>query len=121
MSSDKRFSLGIVTENQNRIQKAEKLAASLVDHLPNIHNFHLVKYHKFPNSYRIELEGSFSNTDDLIHESIKITDSICSDWLVMYDRDQKTVELIFNKGESSRFEMDAFNVIRWGHFQIITQ
>jgi hypothetical protein len=120
MSTDIRFSLGIVTENQNRVQKAEKLAAQLVDYLPNIHNFHLEKYDKFPNSYRIVLEGSLSNPDDQIHESIQIADSICSDWLVMYDRDQQSIELIFNKVDSSRFESDAFNVIRWAHFQVIT-
>ncbi len=119
MESPKNYSIGIVTENQNRIQKAEKLAALLVDHLPNVHNFHLEKYDKFPNSYRIVLEGSFLDSENQIHESIQITDSICSNWLVMYERDQQTIELIFNKTDSSSFERDEFNVIRWAHFQVI--
>ena len=114
-----KYSLGIVTENQNRIQKAERLAAVLVDYLPNIQNFHLEKYDKFPNSYRIELEGNFTNPDDHLHDSIRITDSVCSNWMLMYDRDQQTIELIFNKSDSSRFEKDEFNVIRWGHFQVM--
>lgn len=119
MSNQQIFSLGIVTENQKRVENAEKLAALLVDHLPNIQNFHLAKYDKFPSSYRIELEGSFINPADHIYESIKISDSISSGWMVLYDRDQETVELIFNKTDSTRFEHDEFNVIRWAHFQII--
>ena len=113
------FSIGIVTENQRRVQKAEELAALMVDHLPDIHNFHLERYDKFPNSYRIELEGSFSSTDNGIHILIQIADSICSNWTVMYDRDQQTIELIFNKSESSQFEKEEFNVIRWAHFQVL--
>ena len=119
MGSEVKYSLGIVTENQKRVQQAEKLAALLVDHLPYIHNFHLEKYDKLPNSYRIELEGSLSSTDNGIHESIQITDSICSSWMVMYDRDQQSIELIFNKSESSHFEREEFNIIRWAHFQLM--
>lgn len=119
MGSEVKYSLGIVTENQKRVQQAEKLAAIMVDHLPEIQNFHLERYDKFPNSYRIELEGSLSSTDNGIHESIQIADSICSNWTVMYDRDQQTIELIFNKSESSQFEKEEFNVIRWAHFQVL--
>ena len=61
MGNIRAYSLGIVTENQNNAKKAEALAALLVDYLPNIYHFHLKKYDKFPNSYRIELEGKFIN------------------------------------------------------------
>lgn len=119
MSAKKKFSLGIVTENQKRVQKAETLAALLVDYLPNIRNFHLEKYSKFPNSYRIELEGDFTDSTKLVSESIEITDSMASPWLVFYDRDSGNIELIFNKTESSRFEHNEFHVIRWAHFQVM--
>ncbi len=119
MSNVVKFNLGIVTDNQNKVQKAEKLAALLVDHLPNIHNFHLEKYDKFPNSFRIVLEGSLSNPEERIHESIQIADSICSNWMIMYDRDLETIELIFNKSDACRYEREEFNVIRWAHFQVL--
>jgi len=118
MSAFTGFSLGIVTENQNRIQKAEKLASILVEHLPAVRNFDIQKYNKLPGSYRIELEGIFQ-TQNHIKESIQITDSICSPWMVMYDRDSTNIELIFNTSESGQFEFKEFNVIRWAHFQVI--
>jgi hypothetical protein len=119
MGNIRAYSLGIVTENQNNAKKAEALAALLVDYLPNIYNFHLKKYDKFPNSYRIELEGKFIKWEHHIHEAIQISDSICSGWIVMYDRDMECIELIFNKTDTTTFEHNEFNVIRWAHFQTL--
>lgn len=82
-------------QSWNRYRKSEKmqkeaLAVLLVDYLPNIHNFHLENYNKFPNSYRIVLKDSLAKPDNLVHKTIPIADSICSDWKVMYDRDKES-------------------------------
>ena len=72
-------------------------------------------YHKFEHSFSIHIEHSSKNND--IESGIVITDKIASPWLVYYDADQHSIELIFNKQSSSKFTDPLFEAILWGHWQ----
>lgn len=111
------FQLTIITKNQNKKEKAEKLAKTISAHLSLNKELQIEKYPKFESSYKIELSGIL-NDGDSIRESIKLANRLCSPWTVMYDDESEDIELIFNKSQDSRYKNEAFNTIEWAHFYL---
>lgn len=114
----RKFRLSVVTENQKNLDKGKKLALLLCETLNCSDGYEISKYHKFENSFRIEIIGQIKNENDLISESIELTDRICSPWIVTYNRDNNDVELLFNKSDYSNFRRNDFNVLNWAQFEL---
>ncbi|KQR91121.1 hypothetical protein ASG01_14665 [Chryseobacterium sp. Leaf180] len=124
MSELKNIFLTIVTENQTKKIKAEKLSELLQSELGNDWEILTIeKYHKFDNSYKIELKTTLieNRTDKVNHLAISLTDKLLSPWLLYYDKDESFIELIYNKDENAKIRKIEFNVIKWGHLQITKQ
>lgn len=115
------YRLTIITQNQNKLEKANKMAQKISEILLTKHDIKVEKYNKFPNSFRIVITGQLNKDSSLIDQSIELTDHICSPWIVTYDRERKTIELIFNSNDQSRYSLQEFNVISWGHFEIYNE
>ncbi len=118
---NKNILLTIITENQTQKVKAEKLAELLKNELgEGWETENIEKYYKFENSFKIELKKTFSDKtqDKLNLIGISLADRLVSPWLVYYDKDENSVELIFNKDNFSRIRKTDFNVIRWGQLLI---
>ena len=111
------FQLELVTENQNKTEKAEKLGKQIAASL-NLKCKEVKRYSKFNNSYRISLMGEFPHEENALEYSIKITSAIASPWSVYYDRHNNKLELIFNVSPRTKFEKEAYNVLIWGQFLI---
>ncbi len=112
-----RFS--VVTQPLSRKEKAIKLAALIVEVLDVACVPEVCEYHKFENAYRITLQFPLCDAEDFIAESIKKTNRLFAPWLVSYDERQKTVKLIFNRTEHSRFGNIAFNTVDWAHWEVV--
>jgi|SRR5579871_4858868 len=110
--------LSIVTENQNTHGKAEKLAQIIAETLAAKPDFHIDKYQKFDNSYKLDFVIKFDDTENSIIESIEKTDRLCSPWNVKLNRKQNEIELIFNKSVNSTYTKKEFNVIVWGSWEV---
>lgn len=113
----KKYSLVIITEHQNSIEKAKKVADLISDILDSKKDYIISKYDKFEHSFRIVFHVEISTTRP-IESSIEITDRLCSPWTITYDREAHNAELIFNKTEYSTFRKIEFNVIKWAAFEI---
>jgi hypothetical protein len=76
-------------------------------------------YPKFEHSYKIELELLLteSNPSSRTLWAIAATNTLASPWLVYYDDDNQTIELIFNKTDQTHFADVALSAIVWAHFQ----
>ena len=107
MRTNSSYSLGLVTENQNSVQKAEALTALMVDHLPNINNFHIERYDNFPSSFRIELEGLLANPDDQIRVKINNIGSKLTEGFAGLDQTEDII-----KNEFERLEGSTSNIFR---------
>ena len=121
MNDIKNILLTIVTENQPQKIKAEKLSEFINKELDeNWEVLNIDKYSKFENSYKIVLKKSFTerNQEELNLIGISIADKLVSPWLIYYDKDENTIELIYNKNENTRNRKIEFNVIKWGQLQI---
>jgi hypothetical protein len=117
-STNSTASLTIITERQSRRDKAEKLAEMLLIQLGGICTLQRIeRYTKFDNSYKIVFELTFDNNLNRILQSIALTDSIVSPWIIYYDNQEDTVKLIFNTSDSVRYRRIEYNVITWGHLQ----
>lgn len=124
MSELQNIFLTIVTENQTKKIKAEKLSELLQSELGNDWEILTIeKYHKFDNSYKIELKKTLieNRTDKVNHLAISLTDKLLSPWLLYYNKDERFIELIYNKDENAKIRKIKFNVIKWGHLQITKQ
>jgi hypothetical protein len=110
--------LTIITENQNKSEKADKIANLILKELNIDTVFQIDKYSKFENSYKIELEFQFDNNFDSIVESIEKTDRICTPWTIYFDRQKNEIELIFNKTDQSKYRKVDYNVIKWANWTI---
>lgn len=122
MKNRKSIFLTIITENQVHKTKAEKLSEILENELEKGWLiFSIDSYDKFENSYKIEFRKSFidKTNEELNLSIISTADRIASPWLVYFDRNQNTIELIFNKGENNRIRRKEFNVIQWGQINIV--
>ena len=76
-------------------------------------------YPKFPGSYKTELRYTLQaiTAPDLVHAAISQTALVASPWLVYFDPEDNSLELIYNKTESSRPTDPEFGQIRWAHWQ----
>jgi hypothetical protein len=113
--------LTIVTENQSYIENAEQFAESLQNELGEDWVILAIdKYYKFENSFIIELKGTYSKKQlgELNLLGISLADKLVSPWLVYYDEDENTIELIYNKDENTQKRRVEFNAIKWSHLQI---
>ena len=116
----KQFHLTLITENQNAYRKAEKLAGLVCKILDCENDYEISKYEKFKYSYRIALTGKIADPNNSIVESIKLTNRICTPWLVSYDCYEDEIGLIFNKSGDSRYRNYRLNTLRWANFEIKT-
>ncbi len=118
MQEIKEYNLVLITENQNSIEKANKFALLICNELNLNKNFKISQYHKFSNSYKIEINGNFVNESSFITQSIKLTNKICSPWIIEYDEEINEIDLIFNKTEFSKYRNNNFNILKWANFKI---
>ena len=114
--------LTIVTHNQTQKTKAERLAEIIQIELGNDWSVISVdKYYKFENSFKIELQYDISKVqqNEVNNLTLSFTDKIVSPWLVYLDKNENILELIYNEAEHSLIRKVEFNVIKWGHLQIV--
>lgn len=122
MSELQNICLTIVTENQTQKIKAEKLSELIKNELGDDWKILTIdKFEKFENSYKIELEKTFIeiHQDRINYLAISSTDKLVSPWLLYFDKAENCIELIFNKNENTQSRKMEFNVIKWGHLQIM--
>lgn len=105
----KNVNLRIITENQNKKIKADKIAKTLSE-LLGYKLLSVDPYYKFDNSFEILFETDKIDTN----ETLRVVTSICQPWSIRFDN-EKNIELTFNKSESSEFHNEVFNVIKWAH------
>jgi IS30 family transposase len=115
------FLLTIITESQTQRDMATQLAETIRIELDSgweIENVSL--YTKFEDSYKIELKGIYRGFEqgELNTLAIRLTDKMVSPWVVYYDEDTNSLELIYNKSPHSRDRRQVFKVIKWGHLQM---
>lgn len=103
------MNLKIITENQNKKIKADKIAEILSEAL-DYKILSVNPYYKFPNSFEILFETDINDTDKVL----RTLTTICQPWSVRFDN-EKNLELTFNKSENSEFTNEVFNVIKWAH------
>ncbi len=122
MSEVQNIYLTIITENQTQKIKAEKLSEIIKSELGDDWKILTIdKYYKFENSYKIEFEKTVIeyHQDRINNLAISLTDKLVSPWLLYFDNEENSIELIYNKNESTRDRKTEFNVIKWGHLQIM--
>jgi len=113
-----RYLIDVVVDDIMNETEAEGLAVSISDALAAESDIRITLYPKFDKSYKLEFVVKSSESTSYIEEVIRITDRICSPWLVYYYDDERKVELIFNRDTNSRNEADEFNKIRWAYLQM---
>lgn len=114
----KTVTLSIVTENQDKIIKAKRVAGHISEVL-GIQNKYLVeKYEKFENSYKLEWKFCLEQPENSIIESLVKMDRLCAPWTVRLNGNKTEIELTFNKSEQTTYRKNEFNVIVWANFQI---
>ena len=116
--NDKIIRFTVITQNQNKREKAEKLVELVLDTLQVEAQSNIERYEKFENSYRIEFLFSFDKPAYSIEESIEKTSRLCSPWVVKYDSVEKEIELLFNQTEGSKYEINKLNVIKWANWTV---
>jgi hypothetical protein len=110
--------LTIVTENQNSLHKAKRLAKIISEILTIEGNYTINKYEKFENSYKIDFIVELKDPQNSIIEGLEKTDRLCSPWTVRLIRKDNEVELIFNKSITTTYPKNEFNVIVWGYWEV---
>lgn len=121
MSEVQNIYLTIITENQTKKIKAEKLSEKIYNELG--HDWKILtidKYDKFENSFKLEFEMTVVeyHQDRINNLAISLTDKLVSPWLLYFDKVENSIELIYNKHEITRDRKTEFNVIKWGHLQM---
>ena len=122
MNNVKKVCLTVITENQKTKRKAAILAEIIIQKLGNDSKIvNIEKYYKFDNSFKIEIEFDIVENDKARINNCLISraDIIASPWLLYYDSEDQSIELIYNKSENSRIKDLHFNVIKWGHCFVI--
>lgn len=109
----KKILITIITINQNSIEKVEALAGLLMKKLRITKQPLISKYHKFRNSYKIELEKDTGKKSNHKLITLDIASKIGEPWNVYFDTDNSSIELIFNKTKHSYFTKGEFGNIRW--------
>ncbi len=122
MSEVQNIYLTIITENQTQKIKAEKLSELIKNELGYDWKILTIdKYDKFENSYKIEFKKTVVeyHQDRINGLAISLTDKLVSPWLLYFDKKENIIELIYNKNENTHDRKIEFNVIKWGHLQIM--
>ena len=114
----KKFRLTLITENQNRPEKAEKFAELIKLTLNSEIDFEMSKYGKLTDSYKMEFIGKLNFESESIAELVELTDRICSPWIINFDRTENEIELMFNKTDNSEYRKNEFNVLNWANMEI---
>ncbi|MBD3903680.1 hypothetical protein NAL32_01280 [Chryseobacterium sp. Ch-15] len=110
--------LTIITENQYTEIKAEKLSGIILNSGQNCNLISIEKYYKLENSFKLEFEILlYSEKVNLINEVLAYLSKIVTPWLIYYNEENKSIELIFNKSKFSRFKNNEFNTINWMQIQ----
>jgi len=115
MSELRNIYLTIVDENQKIKIKAERLSELIKSELSDDWTILIIdKYNKFKNSYKIKIKKTaIENCQDRINNlAISLTDKLVSPWLLYCYKEENSIELIYNKNESTRDRKIEFNVIK---------
>lgn len=121
MSEPNSILLTLITENQIHRTKAEKLADGIQNELGEDWMVVTVeKYYKFENSYKLEFKcvAHAKDRSELNTLAIRLTDKLVSPWVVYFEKDENSIELIFNRDENTHARKTEYAVIKWGHLQI---
>jgi hypothetical protein len=108
--------LSIITHSITQTE-ATALAKTMQSQLgPTTTILSIHPYHKFPDSYSINLETIVppDNPAAIIHQAIALAYQIVSPWLMYYDSDLEKIELIYNESDQTQKRHLAFEKIRWG-------
>jgi hypothetical protein len=113
--------LTIVTTKVINKTAAQLLAANVVAILGD--SWCLTKcnmYPKFEASYKLELETKLPtlSQEQMIAWSIACSNQLVSPWLVYFDEDTYTIELIFNANSHTSYKTAECQCIRWAHWQL---
>ena len=107
--------LSIITHSITQTE-ATALAKTMQSQLgPTTTILSIHPYHKFPDSYSINLETIVppDNPAAIIHQAINLADQLVSPWLTYYDNDLEKIELIYNHSEQAQIRKNTFNQIKW--------
>lgn len=107
----------IVTKNQDKPEKARKLADIIAEHL-FVKTFvvEVEKYEKFPNSYSIVLSSHIERpkeNKDALYIMTQLANEIVDNWQLLFRDNGDDIELMFNKGRNNYYQVLDFNVINW--------
>lgn len=111
----KSFEIQLVTEHQNKPEKANKLGELLAENL-GMEFIVAKRYSKFDSSFRIHLQAEFPEDKNPFEYCLLVTGSIANDWQINYDAEFGRIEMILNKSPYTRFKEQAYNVIIWAQF-----
>ncbi len=112
------ISLTIITRNQNKKEKAEKLAKEIINNLNIDSEINIEKYHKYDNSFKITLSFKLDEQgNDLTCKILSLTNDICSPWIITYN--DGITELVFNSNNyPHNYSKNSYNVIEWANLFI---
>ncbi len=109
--------LTIVSENQNKIEKAVEFGQKIKHQLDLVNTPKIEPYIKFDNSFKFSFDIELIQDEDPLIVMVNYANLLCSNWMLM-KIEKDTYELVFNKTEQSEFENQNFNVIKWAHLRI---
>ncbi|OJJ20997.1 hypothetical protein BKI52_10500 [marine bacterium AO1-C] len=109
----KKITWTFFTQNQNKKEKAQKIAELLLEQMPGSELVGLEKYWKIENSYTFTIETNLGEDDfdTAVLKCLKISAKICGTWSVNYDENYPRFCLDFTKTIHSSFGRIEFNVI----------
>lgn len=109
----KKITWTFFTANQNKKEKAQKVAKLLLNQMPNSEVINVEKYWKTENAYKFIIETTLGETDfdAAVLKCLKLSAQICGTWIMSYDENQERFGLDFNKTKFSHFGRIEFNVI----------
>ena len=111
------FRLTLITTHQNSIEKARNFSKLIQKKLNTDIDFKISKYGKLTDSFKIFCIGKLNTASEIIPQLIELSDRICSPWIVNYDRNEHTIELLF-QSEHGQFRKNEFNVIHWALMEV---
>ena len=94
-------------------EKALKTARLIAKALLAKSGVKISEYPKFENSYKVECSVDIPEGQTSAMVAITLASKICTPWLVWYDDQNNSLEMIFNRDVHTRFRNEAFNTIMW--------
>jgi hypothetical protein len=114
--------LTIISENQMHKPIAEAFAGFIQKELGKGWELtNISKYHKFDNSFAIEFRYKLSvmGQNEINMLAISLTDKLVSPWLLYFNNDDNSIELVYNKSDTTQKKNSQFEAIKWGHLQMV--